>query len=211
MNNILVADDHAMMRAALVGMIALAWPDAAVTAVADFAGAAAAAPGRDLILCDLAMPDLAPLDGVRLVMAAAPGVPIIIVTGQDDDALLIALFELGIAGFIPKTSDGQLFEAAVRLVVAGGRYLPPRLLALVGGRVPSSPAATWVGAPSLTERQRDVLRLMVRGSSNKEIARSLALSPATIKAHVAAVLDAMGVANRTEAAYRARASGLVDG
>ena len=205
MNSILVADDHALMRTALAGMIALAWPEAQVETAADFTHAAAAAPGRDLILCDLAMPDLPPLDGVRRVMAAAPGTPVIIVTGQDDDALLLALFGLGVAGFIPKTSDGKLFEAAVRLVVAGGRYLPPRLLALVGDR-----AAPPVDVPALTERQREVLRLMAQGSSNKEIARSLDLSPATIKAHVAAVLDALGVSNRTEAAYRASVSGLTD-
>lgn len=205
MKSILVADDHALMRTALAGMISLSWPDARVDTVADFTHAAAAAGARDLILCDLAMPDLAPLDGIRLVMAAAPATPIIIVTGQEDDAVLLALFAMGIAGFIPKTSDGMVFEAAVRLVVAGGRYLPPRLLALIAGR-----GAPPVAAPTLTNRQRDVLRLIVQGSSNKEIARTLALSPSTIKAHVAAVLEAMGVSNRTEAAYRARASGLTE-
>lgn len=206
MHRILVADDHAMMRTALAGMVALVWPDASVATATDFASAAALAPDRDLILCDLAMPDLPPIDGVRRVMAAAPDTPLIIVTGMDDDALLLALFEMNVAGFIPKTSDGQVIEAAVRLVAAGGRYLPPRVLALVGGRV----APTRIAAP-LTERQRDVLRLVVQGSSNKEIARQLDLSPATIKAHVAALLDAMGAANRTEAAYMARVTGLVDG
>ncbi|CAM3034332.1 LuxR family transcriptional regulator [Sphingomonas antarctica] len=207
MKQVLVADDHAMMRAALAGMVALGWPDADVTTAEDFTAAVAAAAGRDLILCDLAMPDMGPVDGIHAVRTAAPDTPLIVVTGQDDDDLLIALFGLGISGFIPKTSDGQVFEAAIRLVLAGGQYLPPRLLALAGGR--DVPAA--VDTSILTARQLDVLRLMAEGISNKEIARRLDLSPATVKAHAAAVFNAMGVGNRTEAAYRARAAGLLDG
>jgi two-component system, NarL family, nitrate/nitrite response regulator NarL len=210
MQNCLVADDHAMMRAALAGMVALGWPDAAVTAVEDFTHASAFAADNacDLILCDLAMPDMEPIDGVRAVRTAAPDTPLIVVTGTEDDDLLLALFELGIQGFIPKTSDGQVFEAAIRLVLAGGQYLPPRLLALAGGR---NAAVDFGDLGSLTARQLDVLRLMAEGISNKEIARRLDLSPATVKAHAAAVFGALGVSNRTEAAYRARAAGLIDG
>jgi two-component system, NarL family, nitrate/nitrite response regulator NarL len=208
MQHCLVADDHAMMRAALAGMVALGWPDAKVTTVEDFGGAAQAAEGVDLILCDLAMPDMAPLEGVTAVREAAPDTPLIVVTGTEDDDLLLDLFQLGISGFIPKTSDGQVFEAAIRLVLAGGQYLPPRLLSLAGGR---SAAVEQGDFGALTARQLDVLRLMAEGISNKEIARRLDLSPATVKAHAAAVFGAMGVSNRTEAAYRARAAGLLDG
>ena len=207
MKQVLVADDHAMMRAALAGMVSLGWPDADVATAEDFTGAVAAAPGRDLILCDLAMPDMDPIDGVGAVRAVAPDTPLIVVTGQEDDDLLIALFGMGIAGFIPKTSDGQVFDAAIRLVLAGGQYLPPRLLAIAGGR--EAPPLD-VDTSMLTTRQLDVLRLMAEGISNKEIARRLDLSPATVKAHAAAVFGALGVGNRTEAAYRARAAGLLN-
>ena len=83
MQHCLVADDHAMMRAALAGMVALGWPDARLTTAEDFTSAAAAAPGCDLMLCDLAMPDLAPIDGIRMVCAAAPETPAVPYPGAD--------------------------------------------------------------------------------------------------------------------------------
>jgi DNA-binding NarL/FixJ family response regulator len=209
MKSCLICDDHAMMREALAGAVALGWPGAQVTQAADFPQAwAAAAAEPDLIISDLVMPGAGPVDGVRRLRETAPKSPILVVTGNEADDILIALLELGIAGFAPKTSKSAIIEAAIRLVLAGGRYLPPRVAELAAGRagggvVPSA------GGVRLTERQVDVLRLIATGESNKEIARELDLSPATIKAHAAAAMAALGAANRTEAVVKAREMGLI--
>ena len=217
MKTCLICDDHAMMREALAGAVAIGWPDAVVTQAADYPSAwRAAEAAPDLIVSDLIMPGSAPVEGVRRLAAAAPGSPILVVTGNEEDELLLALLGLGVAGFAPKTSRSEVIEAAMRLVLAGGRYLPPRLLDLATRNgVSSPPPATAPVTPSphllgrLTERQLDVLRLIATGGSTKEIARELDLSPATIKAHTAAAIAALGAANRTEAVVRARELGLI--
>ena len=207
MRSCLIADDHAMMREALAGAVALGWPDAVVTQVDDFPAAWTAAAMRpDLIVSDLVMPGAAPLAGIARLREIAPVTPILVITGSEDDDVLLALFDLGIAGFAPKTSKSAVIDAAIRLILAGGRYVPPRLIALAGGRGGSSAATAAV---RLTERQTDVLRLIATGQSNKEIARELDLSPATIKAHTAAAMAALGAGNRAEAVFRARELALI--
>jgi DNA-binding NarL/FixJ family response regulator len=214
MKTCLICDDHAMMREALAGAVAMGWPEAAVTQAIDYPSAwAAAGAGPDLIISDLIMPGSPPLEGVRRLAEAAPDSPILIVTGNEEDEILMALLKLGVAGFAPKTSKSEVIEAAIRLVLAGGRYLPPRLLDLAtreaGPPTPASPAQPLGLLARVTERQLDVLRLIATGGSNKEIARELDLSPATIKAHAAAAIAALGAANRTEAVMRARELGLI--
>jgi two-component system, NarL family, nitrate/nitrite response regulator NarL len=211
MQSCLICDDHAMMREALVGSVGMHWPDAAIATAPDFPSAwtqAAALP--DLILCDLGMPGASPLDGIAGVRRAAPGAPLLVVTANEDDAILLALFDLGISGFVPKTSTGAIIEAAIRLALAGGRYLPQRVIELASDRA----AHSAMPAPNdrlglLTDRQIEVLRRIAQGETNKEIAREFGLSPATVKAHVAAILGALDTTNRTEAAFRARQIGLI--
>src|SRR4051794_3699783 len=204
MKSCLICDDHAMMREALAGAVALGWPGAEVTEAADFREAWTAAAARpDLILSDLVMPGASPLEGVRRLREAAPATPILVITGNEDDELLLGLIALDVAGFAPKTSKSAVIEAAIRLVLAGGRYLPPRLADLALGRSAST-LPQGSSHARLTERQGDVLRLTAVGRSNKEIARELELSPATVKAHIAAAIAALGAANRTDAVMRAR-------
>jgi DNA-binding NarL/FixJ family response regulator len=211
MKTCLICDDHAMMREALAGAVSIGWPAAQIVQAHDFPAAwEAAAAGPDLIISDLAMPGAAPVEGVRRLRAAAPASPILVVTGNEEDEVLLALFDLGIAGFAPKTSKSAVIEAAIRLVLAGGRYLPPRVAELAAGSGARSQAtAAPSGGPRLTERQVDVLKLIATGESNKEIARHLDLSPATIKAHAAAAMAALGAVNRTEAVMKAREMGLI--
>ena len=209
MKTCLICDDHAMMREALAGAVAIGWPAATISQAADFPQAwAAARSSPDLIISDLVMPGATPVEGVGRLRAAAPDTPILVVTGNEEDEVLLALFRLGIAGFAPKTSKSAIIEAAIRLVLAGGRYLPPRVVELAarqaGGTSPPLTATV-----RLTERQGDVLKLIATGESNKEIARHLDLSPATIKAHAAAAMAALGAVNRTEAVMKARAMGLI--
>ena len=215
MRTCLICDDHAMMRQALAGSVEMAWPEVSVSLASDFPAAwAAAANGPELILCDLGMPGAGPVAGIQAMRTAAPSIPLIVITANEDDRILLELFDCGIAGFIPKTSTGELIEAAIRVVLAGGRYLPPRIadLAREGakqGQAPPDGGPRTDQIARLTQRQVEVLRLISDGESNKEIARALTLSPATVKAHVAAVIAVLGATNRTEAAARARETGLI--
>ena len=201
MRSCLIADDHVLMRAALAGAVQFGWPDATITEVGDFPAAWAVAAQHDVAIVDLMMPGATPRDGIRALRETAPATAILVVTGTDDDRLMLDLLDLGIAGFAAKTASGAVIEAALRLIAAGGRYLPPRLAEIAAAR-----AAAPVVPPAspLSARQRDVLRLVARGLSNKEIAGALDLAPETVKTHLARVQTILGAKNRTDAATRGR-------
>jgi DNA-binding NarL/FixJ family response regulator len=206
---VLVADDHEMMRDALAGAVQLAAPDACVYTAADFTAAAQAPGPLALILCDLIMPGAAPLPGIIGLMAAHPGTPVLVVTGTEDDGLLLALIGAGVAGFLPKTSSSAVIEAAIRLVLAGGRYLPPRLAALAAAPAGPLPPPMPAASTALTPRQYEVLAAIAEGQSTKEIAMALNIAPATVKAHTATLLSMLAASNRVQAVKRARDLGLL--
>lgn len=195
-----------------------------VLTATNFAEAWAHAEERtDIVLAvvDLHMPGIGGIDGLAGLRERAPGMKIVVLTGSDSDADLLAALAQGVEGFVPKSVEPGVVEAAIRLVMAGGRYLPARVaeLAAEGGTrapmtAPASPAeaaAPPIEAPlgRLSSRQRDVLDQMARGRANKEIAQLLGLSPSTVKTHVAHIIAVVGASNRTEAATRARDLGLV--
>ena len=205
MRTCLVCDDHALVRDALASSLGLRWPDADIEQADSFPAAwTRAALGPDLCLVDLMMPGAGPVAGIRGVMDAAPDACILVVTGSQDDGLLVELLRMGVHGFVQKTSATGVILAAIELILAGGRYLPPRVAELAAGQADRGAAACV-----LTDRQCEVLRRIAGGESNKEIARALAVSPATIKTHVSYAISSLSAANRTEAAMRARALGLI--
>lgn len=212
MRSCLICDDHALVRDALAGAIGRRWPDATIILAATFPEAwdkAAAAP--DLCLADLTMPGADERDGIAGLRRAAPGMPLLVITGSHDDRLLLDLIGGGVAGFVPKTSGTEIIMAAIDLILAGGRYIPQRVADLAAGTqtVRDVQSDTRNPRPIVTPRQAEVLRLVAEGCSNKEVARQLDLSPATIKTHVAQAIAAIGATNRTDAAIRARALGLI--
>jgi DNA-binding NarL/FixJ family response regulator len=227
MKSCLICDDHVLVREALVGAVRQNWADAVITEVGDFQSAWSAAPGHDLCITDLIMPGASPRDGVAGLRRAAPDMPILVVTGAEDDAMLIDMLELGVGGFASKTSSAVVIEAALNLIVAGGRYLPPRIAEIAASRInsplgappspavehePRTPAAP--GAPGgalerLTDRQMDVIRLVAQGLTNKQIARALNLAPSTVKTHLANLQAFLGAANRTEASIKAQSLNLL--
>ena len=225
---ILVCDDHPLVRSAMAMTVEAACPGRRVLTARDFEEAWAVASdeaGLQLCLIDLHMPGAGPIEGLLELKRRAPEARVIVVTGSDDDRELMAVLGLGVDGFLSKTAETAVFSAAISLVLAGGQYLPPRLLALTRQAAPQvvpTPgmlpdpepgplAAGGVAGPygRLSERQMQVLREMADGKANKEIARHLGVSPATIKTHVAQVIALLGAANRTEAASRARSLGLI--
>jgi DNA-binding NarL/FixJ family response regulator len=210
MKSSLICDDHVMMREAMAGLVGVAWPEATITRAADFPSAwDAIGDAPDICICDLVMPGASPLDGISGLRERAPDTPILVVTGSEEDKLLLALFEMGIAGFVPKTARSAVIEAAVTLVLAGERYIPARVLDLVGGSGGDEAQISAPVAATLSSRQIAVLKFIAEGQSNKGVARSLALSPSTVKAHIAAAMAVLGAANRTEAVMLAKQIGAI--
>lgn len=205
MESCLIADDHAMVRDALVLSVAARWPTATIWEAADYPSAWAFAEQQPtLCLIDLGMAGAAPRDGVAEIMRRAPDTRVLIVTGTQDDPLMLALLDDGVAGFISKSANIAVITAAIDLVMAGGRYLPSRLAELAAtGPVAAKPQQR------LSPRQLAVLRLIGDGETNKDIARELAISPATVKVHIAQAMAALGAVNRTDAAMKARDLGVI--
>lgn len=202
---IAIADDHPLIRAALASALATLAPDVQIVEAANHAetlALLAAEPSPDLLLMDLHMPGTQGIDGAREVRNRAPHVPLAIVSADDDPAAVRALVALGISGFIPKTDSAAVIASAVRLILAGGVYVPPSLVS--ERQAPSAARRDEAAAAGLTERQMDVIRLLARGLPNKAIARELGVSEGTVKVHLLAVFRVLDVRNRTAAVLAAQ-------
>jgi DNA-binding NarL/FixJ family response regulator len=162
----------------------------------------------DLIILDLQMPGYHGIDSVRAVRGRCADVPVLVLSGNEDPAVVRECIDLGAFGFVPKSAGADQFHAALKLVLSGGVYLPPTSLS-VGSPATRAQQDAWsrLGA-HLTERQRQVLLGIVQGKPNKVIARDLGLSDTTVKSHVAHILNALVVSNRTEAVYALARAGV---
>jgi DNA-binding NarL/FixJ family response regulator len=210
MQTCLICDDHALVREAMVGTVSSAWPSVVITEAGDFPSAWAKARWQpDVCIADLVMPGAEPFDGIVGIMKAAPTTRILVFTGTQDDTLLLDLLRLGVAGFAPKSASGAVLQAALALILAGGRYLPPRLADIAAAQAHITRGVTPPVTGLLTARQIDVLKLVSQGQSNKEIARELGMAPTTVKTHIEHMLQTLGVSNRTEASVKARQIGIL--
>ena len=206
---LLVVDDHALFREGLKLLLSSLDPDVKLDEAGDLVQALKLADDAnfDLILLDLKMPGPNGLDALAAMRDATAGVPIVVLSGEDDPALIRAAIEGGAMGFIPKSSTPEVLIQALRLVLAHGVYLPP--LALGARAAAALPAgAADIKLPGITDRQMDVLRCVIQGKPNKVIARDLDISEGTVKLHLSAVFRALGAHNRTEAVYAAAKLGL---
>ena len=202
-----LVDDHPIMRSALRSALEALRPLPRFAEAADLPGTLALVadhPRLDLLLMDLRMPGVSGLEGLVAVRDAAPTLPIAVVSAAEDQGLVRSLFDLGIAAFIPKTEPPAVIVAAVRVVLEGGQYFPPRFML----ELPGDRSADVAPEPALTSRQRDVLRLLAKGLPNKLIARELGLTEGTVKVHLLAIFRTLGARNRTEAVLAAQRRGL---
>jgi len=204
----LVADDHPMVRDALARTVRRAEEGTEVHEAHDFPSAqgVCAAIVPEIALIDLNMPGMDGLLGVQALHRQWPAVSLIVASGQDDPPTIRAVLAAGARGFFPKSSAADLLLQAIRLVRAGGIYVPPQVL----DDAHDGAARPFASSGELTPRQLAVLQRLMRGSPNKVIARELGLSEGTVKIHIAAILRALRVRNRTEAVVQARALGLDD-
>lgn len=200
----LVCDDHVLLREAIIGTLIGAWPNAQITEAGSFTASwSAAEQGHDLCICDLKMPGAEPMEGIARIKRVAPDLPLLIVTGTEDDALMLRLLELGVDGFVRKDVGGKVMLAAIRLIEAGERHVPSRLLSLM------TPSVSQSDQPRLTDQQRKVIARVAQGDSNKAIALNLGVAPSTVKTHLDHAMRQLGATSRFEAAKLARSAGLI--
>lgn len=206
---VLIADDHTLVRRGIHLLLSKLYPEVEVVEAADANGALAAAdaaPEFDLVLCDLAMPGMEQLRGLQALHRRLPEVPLVILSAISNPDDIVRTIELGARGYVLKSASDDTFRHALSLVLSGEIYLPSeafldRQQRWIGSRGPGGAEfAASNPLSSLTERQRDVLTLMMTGQSNKEIARNLGLLESTVKAHVKIILSKLDAANRTQAA-----------
>jgi DNA-binding NarL/FixJ family response regulator len=207
---VFVADDHELVRYALRTLLE-GEPD--ITVVGEAADTDAAVTGcvesaPDVLLLDLHMPGGGGVEVCRRVKAAAPGTLVLVLTSFDEDDEVFGALAAGANGYILKDTRPERVVDAIRSVTSGQAVFDAQVAErVIQGRVAPSPGDNM--AEPLSEREMDVLQLMAKGLSNKEIGRSLWISETTVKTHVSHILHKMGQADRTQAVLAAVRDGLV--
>jgi DNA-binding NarL/FixJ family response regulator len=206
---VLLIDDHVLIREALQGIFKELRPDATVLEAANCSqGMRLAEEHVDLevILLDLTLPDGDGFNVLADLRELYPAVSIVVLSATNDRDKVMRALDLGAVGFIPKSTQRAVMLSGLQLVLSGGIYIPPEIL--TRKELPSSAAPKQIATAQsrvslrdlgLTERQVEVLALMMQGKSNKAICGVLHLSESTVKNHVGAILKVLRVTNRTEA------------
>src|SRR6266487_4496241 len=201
---LVIADDHPLFRGAL---------REAVTGLIEHAEIAEAGTFEDvpklldkvgevdLVLLDLAMPGVRGFSGLMYLRAQYPSVPVVVVSAKDDPAIIRRCMDFGASGFIPKTLGIEAMRGAISRVFEGGVWTPPDIDLGAGSDAETADLLTRL--TSLTPQQVRVLMMLSEGLLNKQIAYELSVSEATVKAHVSAILQKLGVESRTQAVIAA--------
>jgi DNA-binding NarL/FixJ family response regulator len=200
--NIVVVDDQAVVRQGFVSLINTV-PDMKVIAEGTNGRQAVELYRQhrpDIVLMDLRMPQMGGVEAITAIRREFPAARVIVLTTYDGDEDIYRSLQAGAQGYLLKDMFFEELEDAIRIVHAGGRRIPGVVAERLAGRV---------GASDLTGRELEVLREIVGGKSNKEIAAALDISEATVKSHVNNILSKLGVADRTQAATTALQRGLV--
>ena len=213
---LLLVDDQAMFREGL-RLILAQQADFEIVGEAGDGLAALEAMRRtypDVVLMDLRMPNLGGVEATRRIKADAPGIKVIVLTTFEEDEEVFSALRAGASGFLLKDSSSEKLCEAIRLAARGETWLQPsvaaKLVAEFGRLTPrSSPPQCGSSLEPLSPREREVLRWLAEGMSNKEIGAKLAISEGTVKNHMSQVLGKLQVLDRTQAALRAREMGLL--
>ena len=202
---IIIADDHPLVRGALHQAVAGAVPGCAIVECPDLESLTRELDLNDevdLVMLDLAMPGVRGFSGLMYLRAQHPGVPVVVVSGNEDRGVMRRCIDFGASGFIPKTTDMEAMRGAINKVLAGGSWTPPDVD--LSAPADKDTADIVRRMASLTPQQVRVLMMLSEGLLNKQIAYELTVSEATVKAHVSAILQKLGVESRTQAVITAR-------
>lgn len=207
---VLIVDDHPVVREGLAGMLATQ-PDLDVVGEAanGLEGVKLAhSLNPDLILMDLQMPNMDGAAAIRQIRKELPDCRILVLTAFDTDERILHSIEAGAQGYLLKGAPRDELFRAIRVVAEGGSLLQPSVAAKLLNRV-GQMLKQDEATEHLTDREMEVLRLLVRGNRNKEIAEQLIISERTVKFHVGVIFQKLSVSNRAEAVSRAIQAGLV--
>jgi DNA-binding NarL/FixJ family response regulator len=200
----LIADDHPLFRGALREAVSGLFQHVEIGEAGSFEDVAKLLEGGgevDLILLDLNMPGVRGFSGLIYLRAQYPSVPIVVVSANDDPTVIRRCMDLGTSGFIPKTLGIEEMRGAIKRVLEGGVWTPPDVDLSTGADTET--ANLMARLASLTPQQVRVLMMLSEGLLNKQIAYELGVSEATVKAHVSAILQKLGVESRTQAVITA--------
>jgi DNA-binding NarL/FixJ family response regulator len=177
-------------------------------------------PSIELVLMDINLPGTSGIDAISMMRAEFPHIPVVGLSSSDDKQTILDAIDAGAMGFIPKSSSSAVLFAALQLVLSKGIYLPPEAFlrdrsiaprTLLAPAIPDRPGSSEHATPGdlgLTQRQSEVLFLILQGKSAKAICRDLSLSSSTVKIHTSAALRALHVTTRTQAVIAAARMGL---
>lgn len=204
---IILADDHELVRAGIKPFLADLSDSIEVVECGDLPGALDQG-GADLVILDLSMPGMNGEEGLRAALATFPERPVVVLSAstQADDILTAA--RAGAAGYLPKSMSGPAMTAALRLILLGERFFPACVLQSVTAAPAFEGMAATAGGGAgrrrnplelLSVREREILRLMIEGGTNKEIARRLTVQEITVKVHLRNIYRKLGAANRAQA------------
>jgi DNA-binding NarL/FixJ family response regulator len=207
---VVLVDDHPVVRDGLRALLGSLDGFEVVGEAAD--GAAAVREvllsRPDVVLMDIRMPVLDGVEATRRIRTACPTTAVLVLTMHDDDATVLTAMRAGASGYLLKHAEQDEIVAAIRAVAAGQAIFGPGVASQVLGLLEGRPPAAPDPFPKLTDRERDVLRLLAAGHRTAAIAERLHLSPKTVSNHLTAVFAKLQVNDRTEAILRARDGGL---
>jgi DNA-binding NarL/FixJ family response regulator len=201
---LVIADDHPLFRGAMREAVSGFLEQVYIAEAGTFEAAAALLERDadvDLILLDLAMPGVRGFSGLMYMRAQYPSVPVIVVSANDDPAVIRRCMEFGASGFIPKTLGVETMRTAIKRVLDGNLWTPPDVDLTAGADAETGELMARMA--TLTPQQVRVLMMLSEGLLNKQIAFQLGVSEATVKAHVSAILQKLGVESRTQAVIAA--------
>lgn len=200
--HVMVIDDHPLFCEALALTLTGVLGVKSVTTASCLADGLAklrAGDGAEAILLDLHLPDVAGFDGLLRLLAAAPGVPVIVVSSMHDSRIITSVMQAGAAGFIPKDSPREVFVHAFSAVWSGSSFTPAGYVPPQNRKEARQLAEPVARLADLTTKQARILELICEGKLNKQIAYELSIAETTVKAHVTALLRKLGAKNRTQA------------
>jgi NarL family two-component system response regulator LiaR len=210
---VLIADDHTVVREGTRRMLEQE-KDIEVVAEANDGEEAVKMTTSikpDVVLMDISMPVLDGIEATKQIKAQCPAVTILILSAYDDDQFIFSLLEAGAAGYLLKSVRGRELVEAIRSVYAGESVLHPSVARKVLNRFghTSEKAVEHAPVELLSEREMEVLKLLTRGLSNKEIADELCISIRTVQGHLGNIFNKLQISSRTEAVVRALKEGWV--
>jgi DNA-binding NarL/FixJ family response regulator len=208
---VVLVDDHPMVRTGLRVFLSESTDVAVVGELSDGENAVSLVDREvpDVVLMDLSMPGVDGIAATRAIAAAHPDVKVVVLTTFVDRERVLEAVDAGAVGYLLKDTDPEELVRSIRAAARGESPFSPRAAqALLADRTDRSSRAS--PAATLTDREREVLRLVVGGLSNKEIARRLGISEKTVKAHLGATFQRIGVRDRTQAALWAERNELDD-